>query len=158
MKSEVLGIRCGLLSAQHRLWGECYMVDLDFIVTSIPAIEYIDRRAFALIEYKMGFGKIDLNHANIAVTEDVACRAQLPFFVVQYDPSDWDFLVRPRNEEARAILPKREWMDQGQYITFLHKLRGREVPPGLLSQLGAIPPAPPTNEEETADVAVAETA
>lgn len=135
MKQEMLGIRCGKLSERHRAWGECYMADIDHIVTDMTAVEYDNRKAVALIEYKYYSNSTDLNCANIAAIEDLANRASLPFFVVQYDAGDWEFLVRPRNEQARVFVPKRTWMSESDYVCLLHRLRGKDAPTVLLDKL-----------------------
>ncbi|RYZ90176.1 MAG: hypothetical protein EOP06_08255 [Proteobacteria bacterium] len=111
------------------------MVDIDHIVTDITAIEYNDRKAVALIEYKYYSNHIDLASANVAATEDLANRAGLPFFIVQYDPQDWELYVRPRNDAARLFLSKRAWMSEREYVCLLHQIRGKTAPAELLSTL-----------------------
>lgn len=130
------------------------MTDIDHVVTTMPAIEYDHCKAVAIVEYKFGLGHLDLNSANIAAMDDLAKRANLPFFVVQYDATDWEFLVRPRNDEARTYVPKRAWMDEQEYVTLLHAIRGRSVPPDLLARLSAV--AENKSEEETVADAGAE--
>jgi hypothetical protein len=93
---------------------------------TFTAIEYTRKRAKAIIEYKHKnwTRRVD---ANIEVQADLADRAQLPFFVVIYDPDLCLFGVIPGNALARRFVPEDQVvMNETGYIDLQYRLR-REV-------------------------------
>jgi hypothetical protein len=48
-------------------------------------------------------------------------------------------LIRPRNEQARSFVPKRTWMSEQEFVSLLHRLRGKTAPAELLATLNGDP-------------------
>ena len=77
--NERHGKRDNTISEKHRRWGyNVPAVDIDFLL-----IEYDQAKAQALIEYRHANGTIRQDTSIKAIT-DLANRAGLPFFIVQY--------------------------------------------------------------------------
>lgn len=112
------------LSLRHRLWGhDCPCTDIDFLVA-----EYDQCRAVAIVEYKhkRASTKLDANHR---VLIDLAERARLPLFRVVYDSDDWSFYAQACNGWAFFFLGNPTLsMDEKEWVDFLYRLRGRDIP------------------------------
>ena len=127
-----------LISQKHRSWGfNVPAVDIDFLL-----VEYDNRKAVALVEYRHYNGTVRTDSANILAVVDLADRAGLPFFCVQYrydtdDGTIWKeaplgtparFRIIPMNPIAEGIYGN--WEDKGfmleaRYVAWLHRIRGR---------------------------------
>lgn len=129
---ERTGWRDMNLSERHRLWGwDCPAVDLDFLF-----LEYDRGKAVALVEYKHERAKPQMPiHPTYQAMKDLADRAGVPFFACRYKGDFSEFLVVPLNENARRILPLRTPMSEAGWVSFLYKVRGREVPKGIVESL-----------------------
>jgi len=133
-KRERTGWRDEALSMRHRAWGKpIHMTDIDFLVT-----EHRNGDCKALVEYKFsmsdyGFAK----SANAASLRHLASndRSALPLFVVRYWREPWTFAAYPENDSALAMMPKTRVMSERDYVSFLHKLRGLELPADLAGAL-----------------------
>jgi hypothetical protein len=126
-----------IISLKHRTWGHNVpAVDIDFLLC-----EYDRSIAQALIEYRHVNGTIRVD-ANMNALINLADRADLPFFVVRYryatdDGTKWKeatvdteafFWITAMNEHAKQELYSwgdDDWMNEEQYKTWLHKIRGR---------------------------------
>lgn len=127
VKEERSHWRDEALSLRHRNWGwNAPMVDIDFLV-----VEYSAGKARALIEYKSETAKIDFeNNKSFDALSDLANRADLPFFIVQYDNIlfSW-FMVYPLNQRGKSVLKTVTKMTELEYVCFLYDLRGFELAP-----------------------------
>jgi hypothetical protein len=109
------------------------MLDIDFL-----ALEYDGGRAVALVEYKSQHAKPqDPKHPSIRALVDLGDHAQKPVFAVRYSDDLSTFRVVPLNYIARDILAERTLMSELEYVTFLYRLRGRPVPPEVLTRICA---------------------
>ena len=130
VRKERTGWRDQRLSERHRRWGwDCPMVDIDFL-----ALEYDEGKAAAIVEYK---------HENAApqyasqpsyrAIIDLGDRAGVPVFAVRYaDDFSW-WRVIPLSCGAKKILASVQSMTEEQWVTFLYRLRGRDVPVTLFA-------------------------
>ena len=136
--NERHGKRDGVLSAKHRTWGfNVPAVDLDFF------LEYDNRKAVALIEYRHYNGQVRTDAANILAQIDLADRAGLPIFVVQYryandDGTLWKehtvddqafFRIITLNAHAEQLWFTHNvdtWLTEAEFAAWLHKIRGRQ--------------------------------
>jgi len=129
--------RDAILSAKHRTWGyNVPAADIDFLM-----VEYDQRVAKALIEYRHLNGAVRID-ASIQAIINLADRANVPFFIVQYyydtDTGKlWKeatidtpafFRIIPINDTAKQ--PQYawngfDWLSEQQYTEWLHKIRGR---------------------------------
>ena len=133
------GKRDGILSAKHRRWGyNVPAVDIDFL------LEYDNRKAVALIEYRHVNGTVSRSSANIQAQIDLADRARIPFFVVQYryandDGTLWKehtvddeafFHIITINAYAEQLWFTQDvdtWLTEDEYVKWLHEIRGRQA-------------------------------
>ncbi|NBT20517.1 MAG: hypothetical protein EBT00_17365 [Proteobacteria bacterium] len=130
--------RDAILSAKHRTWGfNVPAVDIDFLM-----IEYDQSVAKALVEYRHINGAVRVD-ASVKAIIDLADRAGLPFFIVQYyyatdDGTRWKeatvdtpafFRITTMNKLAEQAYFSwgDEWMSEQQYREWLHEIRGRKV-------------------------------
>ena len=130
--------RDAILSAKHRTWGyNVPAVDIDFLM-----IEYDQSVAKALIEYRHINGAVRVD-ASVKAIIDLADRAGLPFFIVQYyyatdDGTRWKeatvdtpafFRITTMNKLAEQAYFSwgDEWMSEQQYKDWLHQIRGRKA-------------------------------
>jgi len=141
--NERHGKRDGVLSAKHRRWGlNVPAVDIDFL------LEYDNRKACAIIEYRHYNGSIRTDSANLLAQIDLANRASLPMFVVQYryandDGTLWKehtvddpafFRIIPCNDHAEKLWLTQDvdsFMTEREYVSWLYQLRGRVMPTNL---------------------------
>lgn len=129
VKQERTGWRDEALSKRHRSWGwDTPMVDIDFLVT-----EYDRGQPIAIIEYKNEYAKTQYSsHASYRSIKILCDRADIFFFAVRYasDFSWWK--VISLNIKARKFLAAdQQMLDEQQYVSFLYKLRGLEMPDDL---------------------------
>ena len=128
-----------IISLKHRTWGfNVPAVDIDFLLC-----EYDRGIAQALIEYRHINGKF-LFDANCKAIRNLADRAGIPFFFVQYryandDGTMWVeatvetetfFWINPMNDLAEKLCPSfsnNDWLDEQAYRKWLHEIRGRIV-------------------------------
>ena len=126
---ERSGWRDAGISMRHRFWGyDCPAIDIDFILA-----EYDNGKAVALIEYKNEHAKPQKieGRKQYAVLMDLCDRGnrgELPLFSVRYKDDYSRFLVVPINDGAKKIIPKRTVMKELEYVTFLYRIRGRNIP------------------------------
>jgi hypothetical protein len=140
--SEILGWRDGWLSERHRLWGtDAPATDIDFLL-----IEFDHGKAVALIDYKYVEAQSAsrsraqrMSSFSILALADLGDRAGLPVFVVEYgvdNVSHWR--VVPINSIAiRELLrpEESEWVSEIEYVEWLYRIRGREMPEWLHENL-----------------------
>ncbi len=69
---------------------------------------------------------------------DLGNRAVLPVFVCRYKDDFTLFRVLPLNEKAREWLPCRKDMNEREYVTFLYRMRGYEVPQSMFERDGEV--------------------
>lgn len=137
--NERHGKRDNTISEKHRRWGyNVPAVDIDFLL-----IEYDQAKAQALIEYRHANGTIRQDTSIKAIT-DLANRASLPFFIVQYryatdDGTLWKehtvdtpafFRIITCNQLATELwftLDVDTWLTEDEYVVWLHKIRGRHI-------------------------------
>ena len=128
-KYERSGWRDEKLSKRHRDWGkDCPMADIDFLV-----IEYDCAVPKALVEYKHEQQSVEnflkyLKGSNCKAIGHLGDMAQLPAFVVRYKDDLSAYHARPINAVAREWLPKPKTMAESEWVSFLYRLRGREIP------------------------------
>lgn len=129
--------RDAILSAKHRTWGyNVPAVDIDFLM-----IEYDQSVAKALVEYRHINGAVRVD-ASVQAIIDLADRAGLPFFIVQYyyatddGRTKWKeaaidtpafFRITTMNKLAEQAYFSDEWINEQQYKEWLHQIRGRSV-------------------------------
>lgn len=115
------------LNDRHRKWGwDCPATDIDFIVNFL---EYDHRIAVSLIEYKKNTAPfLPSDDANIKALENLANRAGISLFGVRYDEAFIDFITTPCNSLAKRILSTDKVYTELEFVTFLYKLRGRQIP------------------------------
>lgn len=133
-RAERTGWRDQSLSERHRRWGwNCPAVDLDF-----PMVEYDSGKVVALVEYKNEHAAPQkASHPTYQALCDLAERANIPFLVARYaDDFSW-FKAVPLNNSAKHFLPETQQMTEHDFVALLYRMRGREMPPGLLER-GAI--------------------
>jgi len=120
------------LSRRHRRWGwDCPAVDLDFLF-----LEYDKGKAVALVEYKHENAQPQYAvHPTYQAMIDLGTRAGVPVFACRYadDFSLWQ--VVPLNPVAKVALPQRVQMDEAEWVRFLYRLRGYDVPQQVLDDL-----------------------
>ena len=137
--NERHGKRDNIISEKHRRWGyNVPAVDIDFLL-----IEYDRAKAQAVIEYRHANGHIRQDTSIKAIT-DLANRAGLPFFIVQYryatdDGTLWKeatidtpafFRITTCNQRAEELWFTQDvdtWLTEDEYIVWLHKIRGRHI-------------------------------
>lgn len=131
VKPERTGWRDLSLSARHRRWGwDCPAVDLDFLF-----LEYDRGRAVALVEYKHEKAAPQYAmHPTYQAMVDLGTRAGVPVFACRYanDFSWW--AVVPLSAGARSWLPERQTMTEREWVSFLYRLRGYELPDDLFDR------------------------
>lgn len=133
VKSERTGWRDLGLSERHRHWGwDCPAVDLDFLF-----LEYDRGKAVAIVEYKHERAVIArASHPTYQAIIDLGNRASVPVFGVRYAADYSWYRVTPLNEQARKWATEAQQMTEPQWVTFLYRLRGYDVPQSVLDNLG----------------------
>ena len=129
VKTERTGWRDLALSKRHRRWGwDCPAVDLDFLF-----LEYDKGQPVALIEYKHECAAPQYaSHPTYQAMINLGERAGVPVFAARYKADFSDWLVIPLNNVAKKTHPYRTRMDEQQFVTFLYRLRGYNVPKSIL--------------------------
>jgi len=125
VKKERTGWRDLGLSQRHRKWGwDCPAVDLDFLF-----LEYDKGKAVALIEYKHEKAQPQFKtHPTYQALIDLGNRAGVPVLGARYaaDYSWWR--ITPLNNIAKTMLPEQIIFTEKEWVTFLYKIRGYELP------------------------------
>ena len=120
------------LSKRHRQWGwDCPALDIDELF-----LEYDLGKAIALVEYKNERAVTQYpNHPTYRALVDLGDRANIPVFAVRYthDFSLWK--ITPLNSSAKKYINNQVQMTEKEYVELLYKIRGRIMPPDLLSNL-----------------------
>lgn len=132
VREERTGWRDLALSQRHRRWGwDCPAVDLDFLF-----LEYDHGKATAIVEYKNQHAKPQYaSHPTYQAMIDLGTRAGIPVIACRYaDDFSW-WRVVPLNSEALKFVPKVSMMTEKEWVTLLYKLRGYNVPQGVLDGL-----------------------
>jgi|APGre2960657373_1045057.scaffolds.fasta_scaffold361985_1 hypothetical protein len=129
-----------IISLKHRTWGyNVPAVDIDFLLC-----EYDNRKAVALIEYRHYNGNLMTDSANMLALIDLADRAGLPAFCVQYkyetdDGTLWkeatvdtpaEFRIIPLNPIAEGVYGNwdtKGFLPEPVFVAWLHHIRGRRV-------------------------------
>lgn len=121
---ERTGWRDMNLSERHRLWGwDCPAVDLDFLF-----LEYDRGKAVAIVEYKHERARPQVAaHPTYQAMIDLANRANVPIYACRYQGDFEWFKVVPLNRCAIAFLPERQTMTESEWVSFLYRIRGREI-------------------------------
>jgi len=120
------------LSKRHRNWGwDCPAVDLDFLF-----LEYDRGKAVALVEYKNEHAETQYtSHPTYRALIDLGNRAGIPVFANRYSDDFSVFIITPLNQKAKELLPERIKMTEEEWVRFLYKIRGYDVPQELLDGL-----------------------
>lgn len=132
VRKERTGWRDKELSARHRRWGwDCPAIDLDFLM-----LEYDRGKAVAIVEYKHEkAAKQYISHPSYQAIIDLGDKAGIPVFVCRYAGDFSWFKVVPLNDRVRECLAKQTKMTEEEYVTFLYRLRGYEIPRSILNGL-----------------------
>jgi hypothetical protein len=123
------------LSARHRLYGfDLPMTDIDFLVC-----EYSSGKAKAIIEYKREDAPIDFKQANAEMhpksydaLKDLADRASIPFFVIQYKIDFTEWHIIPMNSFAELHLKSTVKVKEWEYIVLLNMIRDYKIIDGTI--------------------------
>lgn len=113
------------LSQRHRNWGwDCPAVDLDFLF-----LEYDRGKATALVEYKHEKAKPQIaTHPTYQAMIDLGDRAKVPVFACRYSDDFSKWFIIPLNPIAKSFLNERTTMTEEEWVTFLYKIRGYDLP------------------------------
>lgn len=132
VRQERSGWRDLRLSKRHRNWGwDCPAVDLDFLF-----LEYDRGKAVALVEYKNEHAEIQYSaHPTYQALIDLGNRADIPVFANRYSDDFSLFVITSLNQNAKKLLPERTNMTEEEWVRFLYKIRGYDVPQELLDGL-----------------------
>jgi proteasome lid subunit RPN8/RPN11 len=96
-------------------------------------IEYDDGKARAIVEYKNEHAKTQYaSHPSYKAMIDLGNRANLPVIACRYkdDYSKWRAV--PLDSSAKIFLPNSKVMTEREWVSFLYKIRGKELPEGIL--------------------------
>lgn len=131
VKREYTGWRDEGLSARHRTWGwDCPAIDIDFLM-----LEYDRGRAVALVEYKRETAPTqNSGHPSYRALRDLANKADLPLFACRYAKDYVWFKVVPLNDKARVVLCQSVVLSEREWVEFLYRLRGLEIPEDLFDE------------------------
>jgi len=128
VRAERTGWRDLALSQRHRQWGwDCPAVDLDFLF-----LEYDRGKAVALVEYKHEKAPPQMRiHPTYQAMIDLGDRAGIPVLAARYkaDFSLWQ--ITPLNAYAKKWMPQRVTYTEREWVTFLYRMRGYELPARL---------------------------
>lgn len=123
------------LSQRHRQWGyDCPCLDVDGLV-----VEYDRAEPKALIEYKH-LASAGAQGANRKALARLGDRAGVPFLVVRYRREPWQFWVTPANSVAMRASSSTHAMSERQFVSFLYRLGGRDLPADLAETLSSAEP------------------
>jgi hypothetical protein len=134
VRKERTGWRDLSLSQRHRRWGwDCPAVDLDFLF-----LEYDKGKAVALVEYKHEQAAPQYRtHPTYQAMIDLSDRACVPCFACRYANDFSWFKIHALNRIAENFLPeKQKDMTEKEWVTFLYKIRGYDVPEDLFTDMG----------------------
>jgi len=119
------------LLLRHRQWGfNVPAEDIDFI-------EYDNRKAIALVEYKRAYDLASCHpnlDANLEALIDLGNKASLPVFCTFYKSLRW-YRVFPLNKFAKDKGPPDGILSEHKYVDFLYWLRGRQMPDHIRERL-----------------------
>ena len=130
VKKERTGWRDLSLNDEHRKWGwNCPAIDLDHLF-----LEYDKGLAVCVIEYKHEFAPLQYpTHPSYRALIDLCNRADLPAFAVRY-PSDFSWWkLTALNQQAKTKMPDKNNLSRIEWIKFLHRLRGYDLPDSSFS-------------------------
>ena len=135
VKKERTGWRDLKLSHRHRLWGwDCPAIDLDFLF-----LEYDKGKPVAIVEYKHeNAPPQDAKHPTYQAIINLGNDAGRPVFCTRYSDDFKTWKVIPLNPKAKEFLPNRTVMSEKEWITFLYKIRGYDVPASLFDENGIL--------------------
>ena len=96
-------------------------------------LEYDKGKAVALVEYKHERAETATSgHPSYRALIDLGTRAGIPVFAVRYaDDFAW-WRVVPLNQCAHEYLAEPRQMVEDEWVAFLYRLRGAEVPQEVL--------------------------
>jgi len=110
------------------------MIDVDLL-----AVEYDRGKAVALVEYKNENAPVQSSsHPSYQALLDLGRRASIPVFACRYASDFSVWRVTPLNDWASARIAEPTMMSEVEYVTFLYRLRGRELPDGIFGADGNI--------------------
>jgi len=99
-------------------------------------LEYDSGKPIALVEYKSEYALVfKRNHPSCVAITFLADSAEIPFFLVQYTEDYTVFTVTPLNYYAQQHFTKKTKLTEYQWVKFLYKLRNRQLPVQLETQL-----------------------
>ena len=119
------------LSLRHKRWGwNLPAVDLDFLL-----LEYDRGKAVAIVEYKHEYALPQIaTHPSYQAMIDLGTRAGIPVFACRYKSDFTQWNIVPLNNEAKQLMPNgRVLMTERQWVTFLYKIRGYDLPQGIFN-------------------------
>jgi len=134
VREERTGWRDSKLSERHRKWGwNLPIVDIDFLV-----IEYDNGKAVALVEYKHEIAPLQyVRNTSYQAMIDLGNRASIPVFACRYN-SDFNWWkVIPLNLIAKKLTNRKE-MNEKEWVTFLYKIRGKDLPKHIFNTEGIL--------------------
>lgn len=131
VKQERTGWRDLELSLRHKKWGwNLPAVDLDFLL-----LEYDRGKAIAIVEYKHENATPQIaTHPSYQAMIDLGTRAGIPVFACRYKSDFTQWNIVPLNNEAKKWMPNgRTHLTERQWVTFLYKIRGYDLPQELFN-------------------------
>lgn len=130
VKQERTGWRDLALSQRHRRWGwDCPAVDLDFLF-----LEYDKGKAVALVEYKHENAAPQYpTHPTYQAMIDLGNRANVPVFACRYATDFSWYKITALNPPAKLWLSQQVIMTEREWVTFLYKIRGYNLPQNIFN-------------------------
>ncbi len=138
VKKEHTSRRDMKLLKRHRDWGmHLNQEDIDFLEYDAPT------QLIALVEYKTTLHLKEArlpksgeeNYANLIAMSTLANRAQLPLFLVFYNPDLKYWRIFSVNESANRKGPPEGVIIEYKYVDFLYWLRKRQLPEDIRQRL-----------------------
>lgn len=131
VRPERTGWRDLELSNRHRRWGwNCPAVDLDFLF-----LEYDKGEPTAIVEFKHeNAAPAHPSHPSFQAIIKLGSRANVPVFGCRYSADFSTWKVVSLNDQARKYLPTRTTMTEREWVSFLYRLRGCEMPNSLFEE------------------------
>lgn len=135
VRQERTGWRDLALSRRHRRWGwDCPAVDLDFLF-----LEYDKGKAVALVEYKHENAAPQYaTHPTYQAMIDLGNRAGIPVFGCRYAADFSWYKVTGLNTEARKWINGQVKITEREWVTFLYRIRGYELPQAIFDNDGVL--------------------
>ena len=129
VRPERTGWRDEALSRRHRRLGwDCPAVDIDFLF-----LEYDHGRASAIVEYKNEHAAPQYaSHPTYQAMIDLGNKAGIPVIACRYSDDFSKWKVVPLNDAAKKHIPQRVELNEQGWVKLLYKIRGYEVPHGVL--------------------------